>query len=424
MEILQGLKLNIGKAKGFSYRTVLGIDMRRGAMHCYNVPGDNIASVEHNIKHYVGGTFDEEFFNKFNDALAGFVENMPTAETRKVAFVLPDEAVALDNVRLPMLRSQKLINNSLDAKLEEIFANREDLTVRTFLAEKNRQYCTYGVAAIQNRVLQGVNGALAKNKMLADVVTFASASTVTAVATLNPKWKNETYLFLDIKDVYSRFIFVAQGRAIGFYSLPFGRQFLDANKYVQEDMLFDHSLGELTVLNAKEKARAKKLSVLQGDDESMSQSVNIEAITMLNNDVDLDEELPKPTEQSVAPVRVEDQKKIMAKKTPRKLPMFMQRPIPEEEQDVMKENFRVFVKWALTLLQGNPRLTAFGMPKFVCVNLPKTFDFVIDGVNEEERENGLPFVRFGFADDNEDLAQNLELYGGLYANNWHVSAKF
>jgi hypothetical protein len=50
--------------------------------------------------------------------------------------------------------------------------------------------------------------------------------------------------------------------------------------------------------------------------------------------------------------------------------------------------------------------------------------FIIDGVNAEEKENGFPFVRFDFADDNEDLARNLELFGGLYGQNWHPSAKF
>ena len=38
----------------------------------------------------------------------------------------------------------------------------------------------------------------------------------------------------------------------------------------------------------------------------------------------------------------------MAKKTPRKLPMFMQRPIPDTPEGIAQENFRVFAKWALS----------------------------------------------------------------------------
>ena len=432
----------------FPYMTVLSIDTRRGALHYYNVLGDKIDSVVHNVQNYAGAAFDEDFFKKFTDAVAKFVANEPSEVVRKVAFIVPDEIVALDNVRLPMLRSQKLIQNSLNTKLSDIYINRDKLTIRTFMAEKNRQYCTYNVAAIQDRILQSIYSACSENKLLADVLTYASASTVTAVSTLNPKWKNENYLFLDIKDVYSRFIFVAGGRCVGFYPLPFGLEFLSAKKYVQEDMLFDHTMAELTVLNARERAKSKKLSVLDdtpiGD---MTESVNLDAMLVTNNDWDDEDETEAPTQAEATPAKAapaEDEAaaaeadstvetapvtnapkvKIMSKKTPRKLPMFMQRPIPETEDGITQENFRVFVKWALALIQNNQKLTDFGAPKFVCVNLPKNFQFVIDGVNEEEKENGLPFVRFSFADDNEDLAQNLELFGGLYGNNWHSSAKF
>ena len=430
----------------FPYMTVLGIDIRRGALHYYNVLGDNVDSVVHTVQNYAGAPFDDDFFKKFNEAVAKFVQNEPAEEVRKIAFVVPDEVVALDNVRLPMLRSQKLLQSSLETKLTEIFLNFDNLTFRTFQAEKNRQYCTYSVAAIQDRVLQGVYSACSENKLYADVLTYASASTVTAISTLNPNWKDESYLFLDVKDVYSRFIFVAEGRCVGFYPLPFGLEFLSAPKYVQEDMLFDHSMAELTVLNARERAKSKKLSVMNDSTVGeMTESVSLDSMMVTNNDWDDDdddtaeeneaEKTPEIVEEPVAePVAAEvapatatstaNKTKLMAKKTPRKLPAFMQRPVPQTAEEITKENFRVFVKWALTLIENNPKLTAFGNPKFICVNLPKDMQYVIDNVNEDELENGFPFVRFDCADDNEDLAKNLELFGGLYGNNWHSSAKF
>ena len=420
----------------FPYMTVIGIDSRRGALHYYNVLGDNVESVEHSVKNYAGAAFTEDFYKKFTEALSKFVENEPSEEVRKVAFVVPDEVVALDHVNLPLLRSQKLLQNALTTKLGEIYLNYNDMTVRTHLAQKLRRYCTYSTAAIQDTVLQSLYAACSENKMLADVLTYASASTVTAVSTLNPKWKNENYMFIDVKDIYTRFIFVVGGRAVGFYSLPFGLEFLSTPKYVQEDMLFDHTMAELTVLNARERAKSKKLSVLEGEQVGqMTESVNLDAMMVINernDDEETDgteavEELPEEpiavAEEAASDV-AQPKLKIMAKKTPRKLPLFMQRPIPETDEDIAKENFRVFVKWALSLIQGNKKLVDLGAPKFICVNLPKEMQFIIDGVNEEEKENGFPFVRFDFADDNEDLARNLELFGGLYGQNWHPSAKF
>ncbi|MBR2320821.1 MAG: hypothetical protein IKA57_01650 [Clostridia bacterium] len=403
----------------FPYMTVIGIDSRRSVIHYYNVLGDNVESVEHSINSYAGAPFNEDFYKKLTEAFAKFVENETSEEIRKIAFVVPDDVVALDNINLPMLRSQKLLQNALDAKLGEIYLNHDNLTIRTFQAQKNRRYCTYSTTAIQDEVLKALYAACSENKMLADVLTYASASTVTALSTLNPKWKNESYMFIDLKDIYTRFIFVAQGKAVGFYTLPFGLEFLSKPKYVQEDMLFDHTMAELTVLNAQERAKAKKLSVLDG--ETIGESLSLDEMVKLNKENEDDEtnENAEGEETNSAP-----KAKVMAKKTPRKLPLFMQRPIPETNEDIAKENFRVFVKWALSLIQTNKKLVDLGTPKFVCVNLPKTLQFVIDATNVEEVENGLPFMRFDLADENEDLAQNLELFGGLYGNNWQPSAKF
>ena len=420
----------------FPYMSVIGIDSRRSVIHYYNVLGDNVESVEHSVKSYAGAPFNEDFYKKLTEALAKFVENEPSEEVRKIAFVVPDDVVALDQINLPMLRSQKLLQNALDTKLGEIYLNHDNLTFRTFLAQKNRRYCTYNTAAIQDEVLKALYAACSENKMLADVLTYASASTVTALSTLNPKWKNESYMFIDVKDIYTRFIFVAGGRAVGFYTLPFGLEFLAKPKYVQEDMLFDHTMAELTVLNAQERAKSKKLSVLEGEQVGqMNESVNLDELMTLNNDLDEDgdeaeaeaeELLPEPetAEEDRATLTPAPKIKVMLKKTPRKLPQFMQRPVPETDTDIAKENFRVFVKWALSLIQGNKKLVDLGAPKFILVNLPKALQFVIDSTNEEEAENGLPFVRFDLADENEDLAQNLELFGGLYGDSWHSSAKF
>ena len=102
----------------------------------------------------------------------------------------------------------------------------------------------------------------------------------------------------------------------------------------------------------------------------------------------------------------------------------MLRPTPTDAEGVVQENFRIFVKWALSLLQSNTLLTAPNTPKCVLVNLPKEYTHVFDKLAEEEKETGVPFVRFDGADDNQDLASHLELFGGLYAKNLPTTARF
>ncbi len=384
--------------------TVVAIDMRRRALHYYTMLGEDEKSVSHSVKNYAGGHFDADFYLKLREALAAFVALAPSEKMRPVSLIVPDEVVALDSLRLPTMQSARLLKGALDVKLSELYANRADLEIRTYPAEKNKQYCAFSIAAMAKSVLGELRAACAENGMLASSLTYASAATVAAVSALMPKWKNESYLFLDVKDVYARFIFVVGGRAVGFYTLPFGLEFLSAPKYVQEDMLFDHTLAELTVLNAREKARAKKLTVL----------------AELGDEPETDGETPSESEGE----STDGQAKLMQKKQPRKLPQFMLRPIPETDEGIACENFRVFVKWALCLLRANATLTAGGAPKFVAVNLPASLSFVIDALRAEEKENGIPFVRFDAADGDETTARNLELCGGLHSGSWHTSARF
>ena len=102
----------------------------------------------------------------------------------------------------------------------------------------------------------------------------------------------------------------------------------------------------------------------------------------------------------------------------------MQREIPETEEGIAYENFRVFVKWALTLIHGNERLVALGKPEFVCVNLPQDLVSVLDTANEEAEENGITFTRLPSDGEGVSVLSNLELYGGLFPKQIATTGKF
>ena len=84
----------------------------------------------------------------------------------------------------------------------------------------------------------------------------------------------------------------------------------------------------------------------------------------------------------------------------------------------------MFVKWGLGILASNSALTSIGMPKYVSVNLPEEYQFIMDKLVEEEKENGIAFQRFTLADGDPDLAFHLELFGGLNTKIWHPVMKF
>ena len=423
-----------------NYSTTISIDTSRSVIHYFSMLGNDVSSIEHRVKSYSGMILDDAFFARFKDATMEFVAEAPSDSIQRVSLILPDNAVALDTINVPTMQYKASTKNALNLTLGEIYRNLGDLKVLTHLAAQNKQYTTFSTAATQKRLLTSLYSIFAENKMLVDTTTYAASSTVGAISTLNPRLKNATYLLLDIKSTYSRFVFVVNGRAVGFYSLPFGLEFLVRDKYVQEDMLFDHTMAELTVLNARERAKAKKLTVL-AEEEPTPQGEETEFILPedmvdpedIIEDEDIDEEVE--TEETENEVVIAEQfnmtsgqriaaPKIMAKKTPRRLPKFMQRPIPETSKEIACENFRVFTKWALSLLATNEKITQLGMPEFVCVNVPDAISFVLDSANEEREENGIEFRRIGDGKYDRKVLYNLELYGGFFPKAIHSANKF
>lgn len=424
-----------------NYSTTIAIDAERSAFHFYSMIGNDKSTITHHIKSYAGGQFDENFFSKFKEAVKEFAQDTPSETVRKVTVILPDNAVLTDTVRIPTMKGLGQTKKTLDITLGGLYRNYNDLRVVSHVADQNKQYSTYAIAAVQKHIVSSIFAACSENKLLVDTLTYASNAAVGGAVLLNPKLKNASYLFLDVKDVYSRFVFVANGKAVGYYTLPFGLEFLRKPKVTQEDMLFDHSYAELAVLNAREKAKSKKLTVMalgedfadaivdsedQGDELIQSvDSANAEEI-ISDEEAPTDEKIEtEDTEtETVETMRPQLNQKIFTKKSPRKLPKFMLREIPETEEGIAYENFRVFVKWALTLIHGNERLTELGKPEFVCVNLPTELVSVLDAANEEAEENGITFTRLPSEGEDVAVLSNLELYGGLFPKQIATTGKF
>ena len=418
-----------------NFSATIAIDTERSIIHFYSMIGGDKTTITHSVKSYTGGQFDDNFFARFKAAVREFAQKTPSDSVRKVTVVLPDNAVMIDTVRIPTIKGSAQTNKALDTALGGLYRNYSDLHVIAHIAEQNRQYTTFSIAAVQKHIVTSIYAACSENKLLVDTLTYASSASIGTATMLHPKIKTSSYLFLDIKDVYSRFVFVANGKPVGYYTLPFGLEFLRKPKVTSEDMLFDHSYAELAVLNAKEKAKSKKLTVMaasEENDDAASLSEGAAADSAADSDAeaedfeDADDTAEQEEPEAIAPVSMPLQvsQKIFVRKSPRKLPKFMQREIPETEEGILYENFRVFVKWALTLIQGNDKLVELGKPEFICVNMPKDVAPVLDSVNAEESENGIKFVRLPTIGEKSVVTSNLELYGGLFPKQIPSTGKF
>lgn len=392
-------------------RSAVYIDQRERLVHYYAAGAEPV----HEIHRYQAPLFDISFFSELITVLQDFKQRHAPSQPLETTFILPDSAVMTDVLSLPAM-GRHAQQKSLETTLDGLLKNRKELRVQSFCARQNKQFTELCVSGIREDVLGSLRAAAATAKLASPAVTFAAACTARGAAELNPKLKDGTYLLLDVKSDHTRLVYVLRGEVISFYTLPFGYDILSSTKLIAEDMLFDHSVAELAVLNARERAKSKSLTMM-GEGSVDAAEVDVDQLEEDEEEPEQEQEEDEadiqPTGQPSA-VRSENTIKYLPRKTPRKLPKFLLRPHPATPEGYLYENFRIFEKWALCFLAGNERLTRLAAPEAVYLNLPERFSGVLEQVKEEEAENGIPFLPAGIAAPSDLIGEHLEMYGGLF----------
>lgn len=403
------------------YATVIYIDQRERRVHYYA----NSAGAEpvHDTQAFKSRALEKEFYPELTSILQGFLQRYTPAAAANTTIVLPDSAFMTDTVSLPAMKRGAL-QRSLDTTLGGLIKDRKSVRVQSFVAAQTKQFYEICVSGVREELLKDVRTAAAEAKLMAQNVTFAAECTARGAVALNSKLKGGTYLFMDVKASFTRLVYVLHGEAVSFYTLPFGYDILSANRLTAEDMLFDHSVAELAVLNARERAKSKALTMMGGDGTVDAGDVDTdqaeeeapverpESEPAQGEDEEEDEDDRSDTRPTVN--RTENAIKTLPKKQPRKLPKYMLRPQPETEDGYLYENFRIFEKWALCFLAGNERLTRLAAPEAVYMHMPERFSGVLEQLKEEETENGVPFRMSGITAPSDLIGEHLEMYGGLF----------
>lgn len=348
-----------------------------------------------------GGRLDEDYFASLKEALSGIRRSGNFAKTVPVNLVLPDRMFFFDVVKLPAAKKQKG-DDALEVSLRNIYRNRSELNIKYALAGQNKQNLTYTTVGIKRGILADFYAAFSQTGFSVRNTTHASGALAAALAQSSMRAKGTSYLTMRIGERSAACSVVAKGKTVGVYQIPFGYSILFDDRIEAENMLFEHTESEIVVLNAIERAKQKNLTVLRDLSEE---------------DNDEDEEGGENAPPAKKP-------KYLAKKTPRRLPKYMQRPEPLTAEGFVYENFRYFVKQALELIGNNPSLTAIGSPDAVLVDLPEKFSYLLEMANAEEEENGVRFVKLSVTAQHADVTALAELYGGLALDRFHQGGSF
>ena len=384
---------NLFGKKATAQGSVISIEPLSENIHYCTLTADKSALLT-NSANYRPRAFDQEFFDRLSKQIKQQQEKNPEMDLQRASLILPDQLFLLDMVSVPMIH-RKAMQHSLSLAIESVYKNAGDLSLMTYSVQQTKQAITFGLSGVRRDLLDDVRKTFGDNGIAITGVTYASNAMVNGAFALNSKLRGDTFLLVDIKENYTRFAFVVRGCTMGYYDLPFGHDMLYKSRVAAEDMLFDHRAGELLVLNAKERARAKQL-------------------TMEGNGAEEGEESATYETASDGTVR----------KVGRRLPKSMQRPTPQSRNEFVYENFRIFIKWTLDLIRNNKNIVQLAKLDKVYVNMPGEYNFLFDLVNEDKEEHGVTFAPLLAEGTELTFAEKLELYGGFFLGQYNEANTF
>ena len=372
-----------------------------------------------------------------SQTLPEYIRAQNFAATYAVWLVLPDRTVGADVLTIPTLSRSKM-SAALETQMSELYRFYSGYKYNTMLMTSNKTNSTYGIAMVNKELLNSIYKALSECKLYVKNCTYAASCALNAVFALRPRTRKASFLFLDVKADTARYSVCSGGVTVGWKSLPFGYNILRSEKVLVEGNLYNNDIAQIAVLNAVEKAKQKKLTVLDEDDSDLIEenAITVNELTASPEELSGEEleqarqdavsegsaeagvSLPETKESALSAPR----QKTYARRT-KKLPAFMQRPVPETREGIAAENFRIFVKHALLLKQQNEQAGYVAVPQFVLVNLPAEYAYVVEAANAED--SGVEFRCFDPSkENNAQLTDNLDLYGALFMDNFNRQNNF
>ena len=360
-------------------------------------------------------------------------------QTANTTLLLPDNLVGIDFIGIPIMKKAKMAE-ALKTEYNGLFRNHEDLQWINYVIASGKKSAIYQVVMTDKPTLNAIKASLTGIKVTPKFISLEAAATMNAVFQLKQKIRRNSFMFVDIKEKITNIFVCGKEYLMGYFSLPFGYEVLSREEVIAENLLYEHDVAELAVINATELAKKKKLMVQQEEAESIAEQLEEEAAKAAaeaeaqaeaeyaeeketeeakpeQDDYFNDEEEADET-QALAE-KIKKVGKVFTKKMPKRLPMFMQRPIPETEEGYILDNFRLFEKRILLCKRHCDYEQLMPKPEFILINLPEEFEFVIEELNKDE-DSKAEFRFFNAQKDiNPEILDNLELYGGLFFSSFN-----
>ena len=366
-------KLNLKDRFGDRKTASVYLDTDQKLMHFFTCTGDEVAVESYE---YDCNDFSDDFYRRVNECANAFAGKTGAIKKPKLAIVLPDTAVFTDVISVPVMRG-KSPKSTLDIMLSGSFPKRNDLTIQEYPADKTKQGYTYFVTGVRTEIVSTLKAVCSSQKNAVSGCSYAAESLILGYGALGGDIKS-SFIFLDVKDNYSRLVFVYKGLVIGSEIIPFGYFIFDKKVVVNEEKLYNHAAASRAVIGAYEFALSNEISFEEGVTE----------------------------EDGVELYYDKDSKKIR-----RRVLKDGETTEDVSERDIALANYKSLMRRVLAIIKANPDLTAYSGGTEVRINIPERYDALVDGFNMEIGETGVSFSPVRFAESKPEITDNLELFG-------------
>ena len=388
------------------------------------------------------------------EGLPEYMSKQSFDQSFAVHLVLPDGVIGADVFNVPTLQRAKM-ETALETSLKDLYFFYNDYKFNKTIVSSNKTNTTFEVIMASKSLLNRVYKSLNELKLYVKNATFAANATVNAALALRPKNKKQSFIMLDVSPESARVIAVSGGQTVGWKQLKFGYNVFAYEKVMIENNIVFNDIAQIAVINATEKAKKKKMTEQIEEDED--DAAIIEENALVVNEIDKhSEEINKIDNSDLANVidsaeaiRAEKDKNAVLSETAnasgavitensaenanatnnssantsdngKKLPAYMQRPVPETLEGVRVENFRLFVKHVMLMKMQIEQGGIYTVPQYALVNMPKDYAYIIDETNKEDDDNGFEFRFFEpEKEDNVELSEHLDLFGALFMNQFN-----
>lgn len=323
---------------------------------------------------------NKRIFEALDSVLSVYLAESPISSQSEVFFVLADTFVSTDVIALPIMPTAKL-KTALNAELNKAYPHLETMHISTTVLQKNKKRVVFGVTMISKTTIQDCVLVAKKYGLNLKNISFSSNAVVSGALQLATKLKQDSFLFLNIKETESAITYVVNQKVVCVHTLPFGQNALTDKTAQFLPNFIDSSLAEKEVFATTHLTVGEEPTFFAGTMDE------IEARSFQNFQ------------------KNKKQERLVAEKF---LSTF------STHKNILQKNFSMFLRH-INAVKSIFEHYGLPQPELVVVNLPQN---MLDAIQHSGLDVPVESLQSLMAQPNL-LAEFLDLFGMIYVNKFN-----